>query len=105
MGHAKLPGDLGKIARLALILLRGSARDHFQIGDLCQASENFVLDAIGKVGVRFVLLRFSKGSTAIDFSGITTAAGVGALAEGGAIGWADARKCKIRRGGQGRSDD
>jgi len=34
MGNAKLPGDLGKIARLALILLRGSARDHLQIGDL-----------------------------------------------------------------------
>ena len=32
-------------------MLRGSARDHLQIGDLRQASQNFVLDAVGKVGV------------------------------------------------------
>ena len=34
VGHAKLPGDFGKIAWLALILLRGCARDHLQISDL-----------------------------------------------------------------------
>ena len=36
-------------------MLRRSARDHLQISNFCQASENFVLDAIGKVGVVFVV--------------------------------------------------
>ena len=34
VGDAKLPGDLRQIFRRAFIMLRGSARDNFQIGDL-----------------------------------------------------------------------
>ena len=36
-------------------MLRRSARNHFQIGDLGQARQNFLLDAVGKVGVRFII--------------------------------------------------
>ncbi|MFZ3375601.1 MAG: hypothetical protein WA183_08610, partial [Chthoniobacterales bacterium] len=49
--YAKLLRDLSKIARFALILLRRSARNHFQIRDLSQARQNFVLHPFGKIGV------------------------------------------------------
>ena len=54
VGDAKLPGDLGQIFRRAFVMLRGCARDHLQIRDLGQARQNFLLDAVGKVGVGFV---------------------------------------------------
>src|SRR3954447_11150283 len=32
-------------------MLRGSARDHLQVGNLRQARQNLVLDSFGKVGI------------------------------------------------------
>ena len=52
--HAKLAGDLGQVFRRALVMLGRGARDHLQIGDLRQAGQDFVLDAVGKVGVLLV---------------------------------------------------
>src|SRR4029453_17850575 len=46
--------DLGEIARLALILLRRSARNYFQICDLSQPRQDFRLDAIGKIRVIWI---------------------------------------------------
>ena len=55
VGHAKLLGDLGKVFRRTFVMLRGSARDHLQVGNLGQARQNLVLDALGKVGVGFII--------------------------------------------------
>ena len=41
-------------------MLGGCARDDFQIGDLRQAGQNFVLDAIGEVGVVFFAAQVFK---------------------------------------------
>src|SRR5262249_32328985 len=52
--YPKLLRDLSKIARFALILLCRSTRNHFQIGDLSQTRQDFLLDAIGKIGIVWV---------------------------------------------------
>ena len=49
--YAKLLRDLGKIARFALIALRGSARNYFQIRDAGQSRQDLLLDTISEVGV------------------------------------------------------
>ena len=59
--HAKLLGDLREIVRRAFEMLRRRAGDHFQVGDLCQPRQNFVLDALGEVGVRLVLAQVLEG--------------------------------------------
>src|SRR5947207_12521101 len=61
VSQVKLLCNFGKIARLTLILLRGRARDYFEISNLRQTSENFVLYAVGKVGIRFFLAQVFKG--------------------------------------------
>src|SRR5215475_3815291 len=52
--HTKLLRDLREIARFALIPLRRSARNYFQVRDLCQAREDFLLNTIRKIGVIWV---------------------------------------------------
>ena len=47
----KLLCDLGEFARFALIALRGSARDYFQIRDLSQPRQDLLLDTLSEVGV------------------------------------------------------
>src|SRR6266404_2078362 len=51
MSDAKLFRDLGKIVRRALEMLRRRARNHFEIGDLGQTREDFILHAFTKVSV------------------------------------------------------
>src|SRR5205823_10055056 len=51
ISYAKLLRDLGKIARCALITLRGSARNYFQIRDAGQSRQDLLLHAICEVGV------------------------------------------------------
>ena len=66
-------------------MLRGSARDHLQIGDLRQASQNFVLDAVGKVGVGFVSRSdFQRGAPQSTFRELPLL-----LVRCEARGWAD----------------
>ena len=48
---AELPCDLRQIFRRAFEALRRGARDDFQIGDLRQPRQNFILHAFGKVSV------------------------------------------------------
>src|SRR4029434_9596300 len=49
--HIKLLRDLREIARVTLIPLRRSARNYFQVRDLCQTREDFLLNAIRKISV------------------------------------------------------
>ena len=44
-----------KIVRRTLEMLRRGARDDFQVGDLRQARQDFVLHAFGEISVRLVL--------------------------------------------------
>src|SRR6266700_6525693 len=54
MRYPKLLADLAQVTcKSALILHHGSAADDFQVRDLCQVGEDFVLYAVGEV---FVLL-------------------------------------------------
>src|SRR5207249_385647 len=52
--YPKLLRDLGEIARFALILLRRGARYDFEVRDLGQSRQDFLLNAFGKVSVRSV---------------------------------------------------
>ena len=49
--YAKLPCDLGEIARFAVVSLRGRARNYFQVCDLCQSRQDLLLDAFSEIGV------------------------------------------------------
>jgi hypothetical protein len=51
---AKLHRDLSKVARFALIPLRRSARNYFQIRDLCQSREGFLLNTIREICVIWI---------------------------------------------------
>ena len=53
MRDPELLRDLAQVARdSSLVLHHRSAADHFQVGDLGEVSQNFVLHAVGKKGVR-----------------------------------------------------
>ena len=43
-----------EISRFALILLRGSARNYFQIRDASQPRQDLLLDAISEIGVIWI---------------------------------------------------
>src|SRR5215471_471917 len=49
--YAKLLCDLREIAGFALILLRGSARNYFQVSDASKARQDLLMHAIGKIGL------------------------------------------------------
>ena len=49
--YAKLLRDFSKIARFALISLRRSTRNDFQIADLSETRQDFFLDAIGEISI------------------------------------------------------
>src|SRR4029079_19351067 len=51
VSDAKLLGDLAQISRRAFIFFGRGPRDDFQIADLCQSSEDFVLHTFCKIGV------------------------------------------------------
>ena len=49
--YAKLLGDLAEIPRFALILLRGSARNYFQVCDARQPRQDLLLNTVAEIGV------------------------------------------------------
>jgi hypothetical protein len=51
MGHAELLRDLGQVFRRTLVTLGRGARNDLEVPDLGQAGENFILDAVGEIGV------------------------------------------------------
>ena len=52
--YAELLRDLAEIARFALIALRGSARNDFQIRDASQPRQDLLLNAVGEIGVIWI---------------------------------------------------
>ena len=43
------------------VLHHACSADHFEVGDLGQAGEDFVLHTLGKIGVRFFLAQIIEG--------------------------------------------
>ncbi len=52
--YAKLLGDLAQIPRFALVVLRGSARNYFQVCDASQPGQDLLLDAVREIGVIWI---------------------------------------------------
>src|SRR5262245_10397939 len=52
--YAKLLRDLAKIPGFALIALRRSARNYFQICDTSEACQDLVLDAVSEIAIGWV---------------------------------------------------
>ena len=74
MGHAKLLADLAQVARdAALVLHDAGATDHLQVRDLRQVMRISSCTPSVKKALSGSRLRFSNGSTAMLFSGITEA--------------------------------
>ena len=70
MRDAKFISDLAQVTfRSGLILHNRSAADDFQVRDPGQVGQNFILHAVGKNALSGSRLRFSNGSTAMDFVG------------------------------------
>ena len=69
IGDAELLTDFAQVVRRAFVLLSRGSGDHLQVGNLREASEDFVLNPFGEIGVALSSLRFSNGNTAIDFCG------------------------------------
>jgi hypothetical protein len=68
MGDAKLLPDLPQIARdSALILHNARTAYDFQVSDLRQVHEDFVLHPIGEVGILFVAAKVLKGQDSDAF--------------------------------------
>ena len=60
--YPKLLSDLAQIARdFCLILHYAGAADHFQVRDLGQARQDFILHAVGEKSVGFLLAQIFKG--------------------------------------------
>ena len=53
--HPELLRDFRQVFRRTLVSLGRGARDHLQIGDLGQSRQDFILDAVGKIGVLRIL--------------------------------------------------
>ncbi len=62
VGDTSCSPDLAQVAhRAAAILHDARAADHLEISDLRQVGQDFVLHAIGKIGVRFLLAQVLEG--------------------------------------------
>ena len=60
--HAKLVRDVAQITRRSAFVLHDrSAANDFQIGDFREVVQDFVLHAIGKIGVCLVIAEILKG--------------------------------------------
>lgn len=71
-GRAQRFPDLADVMPVAAIPHDGRARNHFQIADLGEARQDIVLDAVGEIGVGFVvavILKREHGDRLIEFSG------------------------------------
>jgi len=58
--HAKLLRDFAEIARFILLVLRGSARNDFQIRDASKPCQDLLLNAISEIGVIWIAAQIFK---------------------------------------------
>jgi hypothetical protein len=70
MGHTQLLSNLAQIARdPALVLHHGTAADYFQVGNLGQISQDFVLHSVGEILVLLFVAQIFKGQHSDAFFG------------------------------------
>jgi hypothetical protein len=76
VSNAQRLTNLSQVTRgRGLVLVYAGAADHFQVGDLGQIGEDFILNAVGEIGVGFVFAQvFKNGSTAMLLSETGSAA-------------------------------
>ena len=67
--HAQLPADVAQIVRRAFVFLGRSARDDFERCDLRKPGQDFVLDAVGKIGVIGIAAEVLKRQNSDTFFG------------------------------------
>ena len=60
VGNSKLLRDLANVLGRVFETLRRRARDHFQIANAREAGEDFLLDTVGKISVRFIFAQIFK---------------------------------------------
>ncbi len=61
MCYAELLADFAQIARRAALVLHDArAADHFEISNLCQVRQDFVLHTVGEVSIGFVFTSVFK---------------------------------------------
>ena len=61
IGYAQLIANFTQIIRCAFVFPGRSARNDFQRRDFRQAREDFILNTLGKVGIRFVVAQVFEG--------------------------------------------
>src|SRR6266496_3229086 len=64
--NTKLLRDVAEIPRFALILLRGSTRNDFQVCDASQPRQDLLLNAVAEIGVIWIaaqILKWQHGNT------------------------------------------
>ena len=67
--HAQLPADVAQIVRRAFVFLGRSPRDDLERCDLRQTGQDFVLDAVGKIGVIGIAAEVLKRQNSDTFFG------------------------------------
>lgn len=61
MGHSQLLSDFARVARIAaLVKVRRSSADHFEVCDFREIGENFILHTGSEVSVFFVVAQIFK---------------------------------------------
>ena len=60
-GHAEFAGHCLQVLRLAFVFGRGSPRDNLQVADASEFGQDFILGAIGEIGVRFIFAQILEG--------------------------------------------
>src|ERR1700692_1617443 len=58
--YASLLADLTQVLGSTLVFLRRGARDHLKRGNLRKSGKDLVLDAVGKVSIRFIVAEVLK---------------------------------------------
>ena len=53
VGYAELLADLPQVVGRAFVFLGGSPRDDFERSDFRQPGEDFILNAVGEIRIRF----------------------------------------------------
>src|SRR6266536_3361937 len=60
-GHAEFAGHSLQVFRLAFVFGGRSPRDNFQVADAGEFGQDFILSAVGEIGVRFIFAQILEG--------------------------------------------
>src|SRR6267143_2413415 len=70
MRNAEFLGDLAQVATYGILVLHHACTtNYFQVGDLGEIGENFILHAVCEVSVLFLIAKILKGKNGDTFCG------------------------------------